>query len=128
MSSQRQPKSGTEDSPAISATGDLAWRLRHWPHRCVFLGEGIQAWLVGLTARSVPLALAFHAGLTLIVTYGEIEVVCGGYPSCLGQGQSLVVSGGEMTQIDTGTEADVLVVIATCDHQDEVVRRAALGI
>jgi hypothetical protein len=99
------------DGDKGSAVADMNWQFRHWPHRCVFLGDGIQAWLIGLKAGALPLPLALDESLTLIVTFGEATVIAGGDPSHLVQGQFLATPAGTVTQIDTDRGADVLLLM-----------------
>jgi quercetin dioxygenase-like cupin family protein len=84
-----------------------------WPHRCLFHGDGVQAWLVGLSPGSAPLRWTGPAArLTLTVTHGEARVRRGDRHSRLRHGESLTVPPGERVSLGADEEADVLVLVS----------------
>lgn len=90
---------------------EAAAYLRSWPHRCVFSGDGIQAWLIGLTARSAPLNFLSRASLNLIVTFGKMDVICSDAVHGLTHGRTLAIEPATAVQIQTVTQADLLLVM-----------------
>lgn len=94
----------------------------HWPHRCVFQGNNVEAWLVGMSGEDLPLVLCTPASLLLTVTHGDVEVESAGETARLGHGQSLALPRGAEARIHSGVEADVLLVLSFVDGA----RKAAL--
>ena len=101
-------------SPAaciLCPLAEASSHLCHWPHRCVFSGDGIQAWLVGVTHSSLPIALFIDASLTLIVTFGEADVTCLGIAHHLLHGQSFAIPAATAVKVHTHAQADLLLLM-----------------
>lgn len=105
------PASTANEACRICPLSEAGQRLCHWPHRCVFSGDGIQAWLVGLTSIHLPMVLLLDACLTLIVTFGEVDVTCGGNAHHLSHGQSLALPRATAVEVRAPAQADLLLMM-----------------
>lgn len=89
--------------------------LHHWPHRRLFLGASVEAWLIGLTTGAPRLSADFQTTVSVTVTSGEAEISAGNTATRLAEGQSATFPPATPLRIVTREFADVLLLL-TRDH------------
>lgn len=91
--------------------------LQPWPHRRLFLGASVEAWLIGLTSDSPALAATFTTAASITVTSGRAHIRLPGNaaPLSLTEGQGAAFQPHSALRIATGDFADVLLLL-TNDH------------